>query len=119
MGGSGSTFEYVNICISKYKAMKPIDDSIKEITEIIKALGHPARLEILLLLNRKKGKLSVTYIYESLGLTQPETSRHLTVMKNGSVLNCDKEGSNAYYSINDEFPLIRCIAACISKQKIK
>jgi DNA-binding transcriptional ArsR family regulator len=100
--------------------MKPIDNSIKEITEIVKALGHPIRIEILLLLNRKNRKLSVTHIYESLRLTQPETSRHLTVMKNASVLNCSKEGSNSYYSINDEFPLIRCIATCIiSTHEIK
>lgn len=99
--------------------MKPIDNSIKETTEIIKSLGHPVRLEILLLLNGKKGKLSVTHIHKSLGLTQPETSRHLTVMKNGSVLNCEKEGSNSYYTINDEFPLIRCIASCISKNRKK
>lgn len=97
--------------------MKPIDNPIKETTEIIKALGHPVRLEILLLLNGKKGKLSVTEIHESLGLTQPETSRHLTVMKNASVLNSEKEGSNSYYNINNEFPFIRCIAACISKYR--
>lgn len=99
--------------------MKPIDDSIIKISEIIKALGHPARLEVLFLLNKKKEKMSVTRIHESLGLTQPETSRHLTVMKNGSVLNCEKVGSNSYYSINDKHPFIRCIATCMSRQVTK
>lgn len=99
--------------------MKPIDDSIIKISEIIKALGHPARLEVLFLLNKKKEKMSVTRIHESLGLTQPETSRHLTVMKNGSVLNCEKAGSNSYYSINDKHPFISCIATCMSKQVTK
>ncbi len=99
--------------------MKPTDNSIKEITEVVKALGHPARLEILLLLNHKKGNLSVTGIQEKLDLTQPETSRHLTVMKNAAVLSCKKVGSSAFYSVNDSFPFIRCIALCIRRHSVK
>ncbi|MES2284151.1 MAG: metalloregulator ArsR/SmtB family transcription factor [Bacteroidota bacterium] len=97
--------------------MKKVDDSIKKKSEIIKALAHPARLEILLLLSRKKGKMSVTDIHESLGLTQPETSRHLIVLKNGSVLNSEKKGANSFYFINDEHSFIRCIANCMNKLK--
>ena len=97
--------------------MKQVDDSIKKVSEIIKTLGHPARLEILLLLSGKKRKLSVTDIHESLGLTQPETSRHLIVLKNGSVLNCEKEGSNSFYFINEDHSFIRCIANCMNKFK--
>lgn len=95
--------------------MKQGDDSIKRVSEIIKALGHPARLAILLLLSEKKKKMSVTDIHESLGLEQPETSRHLIVLKNGSVLNSEKEGSNSFYFINEEHPFISCIANCMSK----
>lgn len=97
--------------------MTQVNDSIKKVSEIIKALGHPARLEILLLLSRKKRKMSVTDIYESLGLTQPETSRHLIVLKNGSVLNSEKEGSNSFYFINEEHSFIHCIANCMNKFK--
>jgi DNA-binding transcriptional ArsR family regulator len=97
--------------------MKQGDDSIKKVSEIIKALGHPARLEILLLLNGKKKKLSVTDIHESLGLSQPEASRHLIVLKNGSVLNSEKVGSNSFYFINEEHSFIRCIANCMNKFK--
>lgn len=95
--------------------MKQIDDSIKRVSEIIKSLGHPKRLEILLLLNEKKRKMSVTDIHRSLGLTQPETSRHLTILKNGAVLNCEKRGSNSFYFINEEQAFIRCIANCMNK----
>jgi len=97
--------------------MEKGEDSIKKVSEIIKALGHPARLEILLLLSGKKRKMSVTDIYESLGLTQPETSRHLIVLKNGSVLNSIKEGSNSFYFINEEHSFIRCMANCMNKLK--
>lgn len=114
----GLIFEYVNICISKYQSMISANESIKKFAEIIKALGHPARIEILILLkNTTKKKMTVTQIHEELGLTQPETSRHLAVMKNGSVLHCEKEGSNSYYSLNDELPVIRCVASCMSKHR--
>ncbi len=96
------------------------NESIKKAAVIVKTLGHPARIEILILLkNKPKEKMSVTQIQESLGLNQPETSRHLSVMKNGSVLNHKKEGSNSYYSINNELPITQCIAACLSKYRIK
>ena len=95
------------------------NELIKKTAEIIRVLGHPARIEILILLKKYNGKMTVTQIQEELKLTQPETSRHLAVMKNGDVLQCEKEGSNAYYSINHEPPIIHCIAACMSKYGIK
>ncbi len=109
-------FRYVNICIFKYSKMKLINESSKKIAEILKALGHPARIDILRLLNNnKKRKISVTQIYESLGLTQSETSRHLIVLKNASVLNCGKEGGNSFYYINNKTPFIHCITMCLNK----
>ncbi len=84
--------------------------------EIIRSMGHSARIGILILLSSKpKKKMTVTQIYEKLGLTQSETSRHLSILKNTSVLHCEKEGSNSYYFINDEHPFIHCMANCMSK----
>ena len=62
-------------------------------------------------------KMTVTQIYEELGLTQPETSRHLSILKNSSVLHCEKDGSNSYYFINERHSFIHCIANCMSKYK--
>lgn len=91
-------------------------ESIKKVAEIIRSLGHPARIEILILLNNKpKNRMTVTQIYEILGLTQPETSRHLLILKNSSVLHCEKDGANSYYFINEKHSFIYCIANCMSK----
>ncbi len=90
--------------------------SIKKAAEIIRALGHPARIEILILLQKnQERKKTVSQIHDELGLTQPETSRHLSILKNTSVLHCEKEGSNSYYFINEEHSFIHCIANCMSK----
>lgn len=89
--------------------------TILKAAEIIKSLGHPARIEILVLLNNKQiKKMTVTQIYEELGLTQPETSRHLSILKNSSVLRCEKDGSHSYYFINEEDFFISGIANCMS-----
>ncbi len=96
--------------------MKTIDESFIRASEMMKALGHPVRIKILSLLGGKRIlKMSVKQIQESLGLTQPQTSRHLIVMKNCSVLSQEKEGYNSYYFINDEYELIRCLAISINK----
>lgn len=112
----GIIFEYMNTCIIKYTSMKTINESIAKASEIIKALGHPVRIQILNLLSGKKNiKMSVKEIHESLGISQPETSRHLIVMKNGSVLQHEKQGTGSYYFINEEHSFVGCLAACVNK----
>ncbi len=96
--------------------MKPVNETIKKIAEVLRALGHPVRIQILLLLNNKKNRnISVTEIHENLGLTQSETSRHLIVLKNASILACTKQGANSYYFINDKDTFIQGMATCINK----
>lgn len=96
--------------------MVQTNESINKAAEMIRSLGHPTRISILVLLKSKTfKKMTVTQIHEKLGLTQPETSRHLSVLKNSSVLHCKKEGSNSYYFINEEHSFINCIANCMNK----
>jgi DNA-binding transcriptional ArsR family regulator len=77
--------------------MKTIENSVVKIAKIIKVIGHPIRIEILRLLSTpKKTKLSVKEIYKSLGLSQPETSKHLIVLRNQSVLVCEKKEGHSF-----------------------
>ncbi len=96
--------------------MKPINESIIKASEIVKALGHPVRIQILNLLSNKKNiKMSVKEIQESLGLTQPETSRHLIIMKNSSVIQYEKHGTSSYYFANLNHSFVSSIAICVNK----
>lgn len=95
--------------------MKLISESIKNIAEILKVVGHPTRVEIIRFLNEKKNqRTSVKQIQEMLGLTQVEASRHLIALKNLSVLSCDKQGTNSFYFINDD-PFVQNLANCLTK----
>ena len=48
-------------------------------SEIFKAIAHPMRLKIILLLMQKE--YSVTDVADKLGLAQPKTSHHITSLK--------------------------------------
>jgi len=87
-----------------------MEDILQKTAEALKAAGHPDRVEILVLLSREK-KLSVKQIHESLRLSQPETSRHLTILKNASVLLCERKNGHSYYFLNNDYSFLKNIAA--------
>lgn len=104
-------FTYVKI------SMKKTSGIISETAKIIKAIGHPIRIEILLLLSDSKGnKMSVKEIHQRLSLNQPETSKHLILMKKQSILKCEKKEGYSYYKLNTEkFPFIQNIVNYIKQ----
>ncbi|MEW6236493.1 MAG: metalloregulator ArsR/SmtB family transcription factor [Candidatus Omnitrophota bacterium] len=63
--------------------------------KIFKALSDETRLRILCLLENQE--LSVNDIVEILDSSQSRISRHLTVLKEASFLDCRREGTWAYY----------------------
>ena len=70
-------------------------------TDIFKALSDETRLRILSLVF--SGEMCVCEIEESLGLTQSNTSRHLTALKNAGILSSSKQAQWAYYKLNEDF----------------
>lgn len=86
-----------------------INDHIGElIANVFKAMGHPARLKILLLLQERP--LCVSNIIEALGMEQSNTSQHLNVLKNEGLVENHKEGLNVIYNIKSDvvFDLVQC-----------
>lgn len=74
----------------------------EQIGRMLRCLGHPVRLQILDLLARE-GELTVTEVYEALGLEQAVASQHLSTMRDKGILARRKDGIHVYYSIlNDK-----------------
>jgi len=69
--------------------------------DIFKALSDETRLRILSLVFN--GEMCVCEIEDSLGLTQSNASRHLTVLKNAGILSCRKQAQWAYYRLSEDF----------------
>lgn len=67
--------------------------------EILKALGHPMRVEILEILRR--GEECVCRICPQLDGTQPNTSKHLAVLKKAGILDSRQEGTMTFYWVVD------------------
>ncbi len=76
------------------------DNNIEIITEILKAMAHPARLKILegLLEN----ECNVSIIQEKLGLPQSTISQHLKTLKNAGIIRGRREGTKMCYSVIDD-----------------
>jgi DNA-binding transcriptional ArsR family regulator len=79
----------------------PTPEVIEDTAHVLKCLGHPVRLMILDMLDRK-GELTVTQLHEALKLEQATTSQHLGLMKDKGILARRKEGVFVLYSIADE-----------------
>lgn len=65
--------------------------------DVVKALGHPLRIEMVTYLKSKNR--SVSDIIEHFGLGPSDASRHLTILKRAGVLAAKRKGQNVYYHV--------------------
>lgn len=89
---------------------------IEETVQLLKALAHPTRLEILMHLKDKESACVCT-IYETLNLEQSNISQHLRILKNSGVLNSRKEGQWVHYSVahKELFDILESIETITNK----
>ncbi len=81
------------------------DDEIEILASMLKALAHPTRLKIALLLYMAKDhKVCVSNIVDLLGLSQPNISQHLFVLKSAGILSCEREKNFVCYQLNKGLP---------------
>jgi len=86
---------------------------LQDAAEMLKAIAHPVRINILGLLEDKE-QLSVSQLHEILNIEQSATSHHLSILKNKGILRATRIGKNTFYSIRQDslLPLINCICEC-------
>jgi DNA-binding transcriptional ArsR family regulator len=69
-------------------------------SDVYNAIAEPQRRDIIDLL--KKGEMSVNDIAEALDMKQPQTSKHLRVLKEVGLVNVRKEGKLRLYQLNSK-----------------
>jgi len=87
-----------------------MDKNVAEhVAEVLKAVAHPVRLQIVELLETKE--MCVGDIVMALGGKQAITSQQLNMMKDKGVLDCRRNGTKVYYRIEDQnvVRLLHCI----------
>jgi len=80
--------------------LRPVEgpDADVELAEFAKAIGHPARVQILRLLARKTGCVCGE-IVEELPLAQSTVSQHLKILKECNLIRGDVDGPRVCYCI--------------------
>jgi ArsR family transcriptional regulator len=80
--------------------LRPVEghQADEELAELARALGHPARVQILRILVRKSGCICGD-IVDELPLAQSTVSQHLKVLKESGLIRGDVDGPRVCYCI--------------------
>ncbi|HEX9934405.1 MAG TPA: metalloregulator ArsR/SmtB family transcription factor [bacterium] len=73
--------------------------SAKETAALLKALAHPTRLRILRLIEEHRP--CVKMIEKSLGLSQPNISQHLSLLRHLNIVESERTGNQVCYRITN------------------
>ena len=68
-------------------------------SELLKVLGHPERLAILLLVYEEE--MCVKDLMEALQISQPKVSQHVGLMKELGILSFRKKGTKVIYRLSN------------------
>ena len=71
--------------------------NVRPVTRLFKALADDTRLRIVALLSQ--GALCVCHLEEALGLSQPNVSRQLGILRAAGVVEDRREGNWVYYRL--------------------
>jgi len=87
-------------CCAPITAAALTQDEAESVATRLKALSDPARLRLISLI-ASNGEKCVCDLTEPLGLSQPTVSHHLKVLSNAGLVNREKRGRWAYFSVNE------------------
>lgn len=79
--------------VSKLEAVRPL-------TRAFRALGDETRVRIVALLAH--GELCVCHLEEALGISQPNCSRQLGILKSAGIVDSRRDGTWVYYRITEQ-----------------
>ena len=83
-----------------------MDEVYRIQADVLKTLSNPKRLEIVHLLAggpREVGKLA-----EELGISQPNVSQHLAIMRSAGVVEAERDGREVRYRLADPENIVAC-----------
>lgn len=75
-------------------------EAVRPLTRAFRALGDETRVRILALLVH--GELCVCHVEAALGLSQPNCSRQLGILKAAGIVDSRRDGTWVYYRITEQ-----------------
>ena len=91
--------EHENL-IENYKKHQLPEDTLFDICNLLKILGEPSRIKIVLAL--AEGEMCVYHIVKAVGSNQSAVSHQLRILRENKVIKARREGQNIIYSLDDE-----------------
>jgi DNA-binding transcriptional ArsR family regulator len=82
------------------KGTLPDQHLIRKANLVFRALNHPLRQKILIILAEKK-QITVTELYESLYLEQSVVSQHLAILRRSGFVKTKKQGKFVWYMLQE------------------
>ncbi|MGA3029442.1 MAG: metalloregulator ArsR/SmtB family transcription factor [Candidatus Limnocylindrales bacterium] len=83
-----------------------MDEVYKLQVEVLKTLSNAKRLEIIHLL--ADGPREVSRLAEELGISQPNVSQHLAIMRSAGVVEAERDGREVRYRLSDPEIIVAC-----------
>ncbi|MZD04470.1 metalloregulator ArsR/SmtB family transcription factor [Streptomyces sp. SID5785] len=78
-------------------------DEAERLAVLLKAIADPTRLQIFRIIERAPaGEACVCDLADCLGFRQPTVSHHLKIMTEAGLLDRERRGTWAWYSINED-----------------
>lgn len=74
-----------------------VEEIYSKKASLLKALGHPLRLQIIDIL--KKEEITVSELCAKLSEEQANISRHLSILRKEEIIDYYKKGVNTYYNV--------------------
>jgi len=75
---------------------------LAELDDVVTALAHPSRRQILLVVRFRGGEMTAGEIAERFSCAWPTVSRHLKVLERAGLLVHEKQGRTRVYRLNRE-----------------
>jgi ArsR family transcriptional regulator, arsenate/arsenite/antimonite-responsive transcriptional repressor len=76
------------------------EKTLNEIAQLFLTLSDKTRLRLLSLMTG--GEVSVGFLADSLGESQPKVSRHLAYLRNAGLVSTRRDGKHVYYFIEQQ-----------------
>lgn len=75
-------------------------EDVRPLTRVFRALGDETRVRIVALL--VQGELCVCHVESALGISQPNCSRQLGILKAAGIVESRRDGTWVYYRITEQ-----------------